>query len=125
MQFLLPSAAQELKWKWETHTHTVHILILLRDLLRKREELSIQTEFEETNSPAYLTRIDGWNSLSSQILRSINGAGNGFTSDGWTADTRRRGSGSSQLLTSGTATELISVLEDHQIRHVNDYEYAL
>ena len=43
-----------------------------------------------TNSPANLTGIDSWNSLSSHIVHATNGTGNGFTGDGWTANTRTR-----------------------------------
>ena len=57
----------------------------------------------QPNSPANFTVVCHWNSLSSHIVHTINGAGNGYTGDGWTANTRTRRDGSSLLFTSGTA----------------------
>ena len=51
------------------------------------------------NSPANLAWIHSWNRLSSHIVHTTNGAGNGFTGDGWTANTRTRRDWSSLLFT--------------------------
>ena len=42
------------------------------------------------NSPANLAWIDSWNRLSSNVVHTTNGAGNRFTGDDWTANTRTR-----------------------------------
>ena len=57
----------------------------------------------QMSSPANLTGIGSWNSLSSHIVHTINGTGNGFTGDVWTANTRTRRDWSSLLFTNGTA----------------------
>ena len=43
-----------------------------------------------TNSPINLTGMDSWNSFSLHILHTTDVTGNGFTGDGWTANTRTR-----------------------------------
>ena len=42
------------------------------------------------NSPVEFTGMDSWNTYSSNIVYAINGTGNGFTGDVWTANTRDR-----------------------------------
>ena len=51
------------------------------------------------NSPANLAWIDSWNRLSSHIVHTTDVTGNGFTGDGWTANTRTRRDWSSLLFT--------------------------
>ena len=63
------------------------------------------------NSPVEFTGMDSWNTLSSHIVYAINGTGNGFTGDVWTANTRKKQWIRGHFFSIWTATELTSVLE--------------